>query len=475
MACQPCRASQGNGWLGYNGDIDRDTGNMGVSYKNFLAEGDVDSVFVDSSVPNVFCVIDPETGQPAGKKQLDNCTKFLKESRTFFDLSAWLDADIVQEGYLNCKGDAGGGADCTREYLPFSFGNRNFIGKIMRQMAGLVRDFRQGACDKTLTSHGGSSPPKVKDLPEALLPHLGNYAKIASVTKNLCNNKGTQTYKYTNKHKFLVNSGAVSVYAIAKGPKGQAQSRTLSSSAEAYIGANSISVIDLPVQCMPVEVQNTPGVFVGVKEDCPDGQKSQIIRASINTYPLCDGEPAAKKYCQASVDCASSCDPKIPIFKAENWGVRNGYYPNDKAPPNTVWWYSNGETAKHPPMNSIGSLLSLCEEEGPYAYASAFKPGPSPSHPSYDPCLSGAYRSKFNKAHVAIVNKIYSQLKACINLALVDMQKNISFVRGEAIEKYNAKFPGCAVTTVEIYVSGALSPIVATDGLDRGSEPPHLL
>jgi hypothetical protein len=89
--------------------------------------------------------------------------------------------------------------------------------------------------------------------------------------------------------------------------------------------------------------------------------------------------------------------------------------------------------------------------------------------------LGGAYRSKFNKAHVAIVNRIYSQLKACINLALSDMKKNISFLRGEAIEKYNAKFPGCAVTTVEIYVSGALSPVIATVGEDRGSQPPHLL
>jgi hypothetical protein len=473
MACQPCRSAKDNGWLGYNGDIDPDTGEAGISYKNFSAEGDVDSVFVDNSVPNVFCVLDPTTGQPVGRKQLENCTTFLKESRTFFGLSGWMEQEIVQDGYLNCKGN--GGLDCTKEYLPFAFGNSNFIGKIMRQMQGLVAKFRAAACDKTLTSHGGSSPPKVKDLPEALLPHLGNYAKIASVTKNLCNNKGKETYKYTNKKKYMVNSGAVSVYAIAKGPKGQEQSRTLSSSAEAYIGANSIDVISLPVQCMPGEVQNKPGVFVGVQEDCPDGQKSQIIRKGTNTYPQCDGEPAAKKYCQASVDCAASCDPKIPIFKAENWGTRNGYYANNKAPPNTVWWYSNGETAKYPPMNGIGPLLSLCEDEGPYAYASAFKSGPSPSHPAYDPCLGGAYRSKFNKAHVAIVNKIYQQLKACINLALSDMNKNIGTVRGDAIAKYNAKYPGCAVTTVEIYVSGALSPVIATVGEDRGSQPPHLL
>ena len=473
MACPSCRATAENDYQGFIGDTK--DGDMGVSYKNFNAEGDVDSVFVDTSVANPYCVIDPTTGNPLGKIQKEICTTFLKESQTFFSLSGWMDQPVVRtESIITCK-NPDGGPDCVREFLPWGTGNFNFVNKILKQVKDLVAQFGAAACGKTLTQHGGSSPPKVSDMPEALLPHFGNYGRIYSVTKNLCVNKSRKTLKYYNKYRYMVNSGSVSVYAIAKGPKGEATSITESVSVEAFIGSNSIDVLSIPVECMPNEVINQPGTFVGVQEECPGGDKSQIIRKGFNTYAQCDGEPAAKKYCMASVDCGSSCDPKVPIFIAENWGVRAGYYPNNKAPANTVWWYSNGETAIGAPGNSISSLLALCEQEGPFAYARSFKPGPKLSPGDPRACLSGSYRAKFNKASVAIINKIYSTLKACINKALSDMSKKISSVQGDAIAKYNAQYPNCAPQTVEIYVSGALEPVVATDGIGLGSSPPTSL
>jgi hypothetical protein len=472
MACPSCAANAANDWLGFSGD--RKDGDMGVKYKNFSAGEGVDSVFVDDSQADVFCLLEPTTGKPLGRTEKKICTTFLKESQTFFSLSGFLDLQIAREGYMSCKNPAGG-TDCDQESLKWGTGNFNFVNKILRQVKDLVRKYGGAACDKTITSHVGGSPPKVRDMPEALLPHFGNYGKIYSVTKNLCKNKSKSTLKYTNAEKIWVNSGGVSVYAIAKGPKGDVSSITLSSMAEAFIGANSIPVISIPAECMPVEVISTPGTFVGVDEECPGNGRSQILRKGFNTYPQCDGEPGAKKYCMTTVDCGSSCDPKIPVYVAESWGVRAGYYPNNKAPKNTVWWYSNGSTAVDPPVNNLGPLLALCEKEGPFAYARAFKPGPKLSAGDPRACLSGSWRSKINKAQVAIVNKIYQQLKACINLALSDMNKNIGTVRGDAIAKFNAKYPGCAPQTVEIYVTGALSPTVGLMGADRGSVPPHVL
>ncbi len=430
-------------------DLDEETGKRGIKYNFYSSSTGEDNLFLDESNSQELCIVDPLSSNGSGKKQQIICAKHKKTEKRFVEIEL---GDIKLTGTVpNCN-------EIRDPIVDISYGGGEVAGGKWTQN---LNAGSRGDCGQHFKNMGAFNKFTVRDLPECILPHKNTMVDIVASVYNPCSGGGT--LRLVTQQNIVCNSGTATVYAIAKGIKGDVQSGSFSSCYRAGVPKGT-QVASRKLKCFP----STP----------PDIKKARIIKddkcSKINNccspqeveklpllYRYCGATEAEKLLDAAAVYCQGRltygkgyCKPYEPYVKIKDdgqhitWGgsASNSYFHSDTT-----------GLMNYP--QSIADLKKICSAKGPFEDYLFFKEFPK-NRPPGTPCVPNADRRSLITAVHKIPKLVHNRLKSAISQRNSDLATNIAKAKAQAIEKYNAQFPNCPFTDIEIHLSTFEAPSV---------------
>lgn len=453
MADNPCECNFDD-WPGDTLD-----GKKGIYYNFYASDTGEDNIFLDTSDSEELCIFDALSGNGEGEKQQRICTTHKKTERRFAEIKL---GDIELTGNVPTCGEI------DEPQVTVGYGSGEKCGP---KWSSLLAQRARGPCNQHFIGMGDFNKFTVADLPECILPHKKTMVDIVAGTHNPCSGGGT--LKLVTAQNIVCNSGTATVYAIAKGVKGDVQSESFSSCFRGGVPKGT-SVATRKLQCFPGTPPDIKYPRIVHDADCDNVANNccspqepyKFVRGS---FRYCGSKvemanDANAVFCQGQLTYGKGyCVPFEPYVKVENDGQHIAW----GGTASKAYFHSNIKNLLSYPT-TIGELKALCSKQGPFMTRLFFQQFPK-NRPPGTPCLPDSDRRSIITAVNKIPKMAFNKLKSAISKRNADLSEKISKARADAIAKYNAKFPNCPFTDIEIHLSTFEAPSISVGGFTEYS------